>query len=75
MSGDIKQKLFDSLASTFNAVYSMAVGNSYDSSSNTVQQVSDDLPHCMGMDVQVYLANKSYQRPTIFKPFLSHVSI
>jgi hypothetical protein len=43
MSGDIKQKLFDSLASTFNAVYSMAVGNTYDASSNTVQQVREEL--------------------------------
>jgi len=43
MSGDIKQKLFDSLASTFNAVYSMAVGNTYDASSNTVQQVRAEL--------------------------------
>ena len=43
MSGDIKQKLFDSLASTFNAVYSMAVGNTYDSSGNTVQQVREGL--------------------------------
>jgi hypothetical protein len=43
MSGDIKQKLFDSLSSTFNAVYSMAVGNTCDASSNTVQQVRAEL--------------------------------
>ena len=39
MSTDIKQKLLDSFSATINAVYSMTVGNSYDSSAKTVEQV------------------------------------
>jgi hypothetical protein len=39
MSGDIKQKVLDSLTATFNAVYSMAVGNTYDAADKTVEQV------------------------------------
>jgi hypothetical protein len=39
MSTDIKQKLFDSVSATINAVYSIAVGNSYDASAKSVEQV------------------------------------
>jgi hypothetical protein len=42
MSTDIKQKLFDSVSATINAVYSIAVGNSYDASaSKSVEQVKN----------------------------------
>ena len=41
MSTDIKQKLLDSFSATINAVYSMTVGNTYDSSARTVEQVNN----------------------------------
>jgi hypothetical protein len=40
MSTDIKQKILDSVSATINAVYSIAVGNSYESTnSKSVEQV------------------------------------